>query len=229
MSRDDGEKSSRHALQRRLTAHSVATVHRLPQQQCRVNLILTAAVSQAPAYQDGPSRGFSSSGGYGPSSGGGSYGPERSYSSGGGGFGPGGGYGMGPGSQADPWTEAVNAVSTTVEQNLKVAATYASSLSSWASTLIANLDPAALLFEDDDEYDGPVRCARAWLPSPYMLPGDQRGVTLPMACCKDVLLPLPNYAGTLSSPNHAGTKRRRAVRSACEVQDIDGVCPPGAS
>ena len=75
---------------------------------------------------------------------------------------------MGPGAQADPWTEAVNAVSTTVEQNLKVAATYASSLSSWASTLIANLDPAALLFEDDDEYDGPVRCAMASLPI-YML------------------------------------------------------------
>ncbi len=73
---------------------------------------------------------------------------------------------MGPGSQADPWTEAVNAVSTTVEQNLKVAATYASSLSSWASTLIANLDPAALLFEDDDEYDGPVRCAPADSPHP---------------------------------------------------------------
>ncbi len=120
------------------------------------------AFAQAPSYQDGPSRGFSSSGGYGPSSGsGGSFGQERNYSSSGGGFGSGGGYGMGPGSQADPWTEAVNAVSTTVEQNLKVAATYASSLSSWASTLIANLDPAALLFEDDDEYDGPVRCTRA--------------------------------------------------------------------
>ena len=113
---------------------------------------------QSPAYQEGPSRGgYGSSGsGYGP---GGGYGQERSYSSsgGGGGFGS-SGFGSGPSPQADPWTEAVNAVSTTVEQNLKVAATYASSLSSWASTLIANLDPAALLFEDDDEYDGPIRC-----------------------------------------------------------------------
>ena len=41
----------------------------------------------------------------------------------------------------------------------QVAANYASSLSSWASTLIANLDPTSLLFEDDEEYDGPMRCA----------------------------------------------------------------------
>ena len=121
--------------------------------------------AQSPAYQDGPSRGFSSSGGYGPSSGGGGYGQERSYNSSG--FGS-SSYGVGPASQADPWTEAVNAVSTTVEQNLKVAATYASSLSSWASTLIANLDPAALLFEDDDEYDGPVRCASLYVPIYYV-------------------------------------------------------------
>ena len=140
----------------------MANAHRCLVKHSMSSSRLVSALAQAPAYQDGPSRGFSSSGGYGPSSGGGnSYGQERNYSSSGGGFGSGGGYGMGPGSQADPWTEAVNAVSTTVEQNLKVAATYASSLSSWASTLIANLDPAALLFEDDDEYDGPIRCAPA--------------------------------------------------------------------
>lgn len=59
--------------------------------------------------------------------------------------------------ETDVWTDTLNAVSTSVEQNLKVAANYASSLGSWASTLIANLDPTSLLFEDDDEYEGPMR------------------------------------------------------------------------
>ena len=96
--------------------------------------------SQSQSFADSPSRGHSSSGNYG---GGGSY----------------SGYGSSSSRPAEPdvWTETLNAVSTTVEQNVKVAVSYASSLSSWASTLIANLDPTSLLFEEDEDYEGPVR------------------------------------------------------------------------
>lgn len=34
-----------------------------------------------------------------------------------------------------------------------------SAFSGWASNLIANLDPTTLLFEDDEDYDYPGRCA----------------------------------------------------------------------
>ena len=101
-------------------------------------------LTQAHSFAEGAPRGFGSGGNSG-SSGGGSY----------------GGYGSGSGNrgstESDVWMDTLNAVSSTVEQNMKVAASYASSLSSWASTLIANLDPTSLLFEDDDEYDRPFR------------------------------------------------------------------------
>ena len=47
---------------------------------------------------------------------------------------------------------------TTVETNLRIAADYATTLGGWASSLIANLDPTTLLFEDDEDYDMPNRC-----------------------------------------------------------------------
>lgn len=104
---------------------------------------------QSHSFADSPSRGYGS--GSGSTSGGG-------YGGSGGGY---GGYVSSSGNrgsdESDVWTDALNAVSTSMEQNIKVAASYASSLSSWASTLIANLDPTSLLFEDDDEYDGPFR------------------------------------------------------------------------
>lgn len=59
--------------------------------------------------------------------------------------------------QDDSWTETLNAVSNTVESNLRIAADYASTLGGWASSLIANLDPTTLLFEDDEDYDMPNR------------------------------------------------------------------------
>jgi hypothetical protein len=36
---------------------------------------------------------------------------------------------------------------------------HCSAFSGWASNLIANLDPTTLLFEDDEDYDYPNRCA----------------------------------------------------------------------
>ena len=58
----------------------------------------------------------------------------------------------------DAWTETLNAVSSTLEENMRSAVTYASVFSGWASSLIANLDPTTLLFEDDEDYDYSGRC-----------------------------------------------------------------------
>lgn len=61
----------------------------------------------------------------------------------------------------DSWTETLNAVSTTLESNMRTAVNYAGVFSGWASNLIANLDPTTLLFEDDEDYDYPGRYCRS--------------------------------------------------------------------
>lgn len=65
--------------------------------------------------------------------------------------------GMGSNAADDSWTETINAVSSTLEENMRTAVNYASAFSGWASNLIANLDPTTLLFEDDEDYDYPGR------------------------------------------------------------------------
>jgi hypothetical protein len=59
-----------------------------------------------------------------------------------------------PEAEKDTWT----AVSEMMEANVKVAYRYASSMSNWASSFISNLDPTALLFEDEEDDYLDARC-----------------------------------------------------------------------